>query len=525
MFSSAALLEETVDLGQGVRMDFVLIPRGTFLMGSPDTEPGRNDDEILHKVTISAPFYMGKYPVTQEQWVAVIGTNPSLSTGDKKPVENVSWEECRAFVSGLLELTGKSGYRLPTEAEWEYACRAGTNTPYWCGATLTPEDANFDDRVGRTSPVGIYRPNDFGLYDMHGNIWEWCSDRYGEYAPGPLTDPTGPGRGRFRVLRGGSFSNHWSVLRSACRNIVGPPFKNGGTGFRVVRTQRAGRKVQSVLPDLYREPLDFCTGLDLLPAEVPAMKVRPLQGKPRCAEKPDRSRAKRESDLIVNVAPGVNIHLRLIQPGTFWMGSPEDEPGRYEDELRHHVTLSKPYYLGKFPVTQDQWEAIMETNPSYSKGKKKPVENVTWEDCQQFILRLQARTGLTGFRLPTEAEWEYACRAGTTSAYSFGPTLHTEEANFLGSGIGTTTPVGRYPANAWGLHDMHGNVWEWIADWFGEYPPVPVTDPIGPRTGKYHITRGGAFLNRASVVRAADRNVIGPPFRNGATGFRLACDL
>jgi formylglycine-generating enzyme required for sulfatase activity len=126
--------------------------------------------------------------------------------------------------------------------------------------------------------------------------------------------------------------------------------------------------------------------------------------------------------------------------------------------------------------------------------------------------------------LPTEAEWEYSCRAGTTAAYATGPVLRPEDANILSSAIGTTTTVGKYPCNAYGLYDMHGNVWEWCEDWFGDYPIAPVTDPTGPKRGKYRITRGGSFINRACIVRAADRNIIGPPFRNGATGFRVACE-
>ncbi|MCY2932532.1 MAG: formylglycine-generating enzyme family protein [Planctomycetota bacterium] len=522
------LQEESVSLGKGIMMDFVLIPSGSFVMGSPIDETGRFDDETQCIVTISKPFYLGRYLVTQEQWEVVMGGNPSLSKGKKNPVENVSWQESKSFLKGLSKLTSKTGYRLPTEAEWEYACRAGTSTPYNCGNVLTSNDANFDERIGKTSKVGQYSPNAFGLYDMHGNVSEWCADLYGEYPLGSVADPSGPRRGKFRVLRGGSFCNHLSVLRSACRNIVGPPYKNAGTGFRVVRSCKPRSAGVNNHSDLYGQPLDFVSGVQLPYREAAGEKFGKCKKVENCylerQPQADQSRVKDSSELVVRIEPGVTMHFLVIPAGTFWMGSPANEIGRYEDELLHKVTLSKPYYMSKFPVTQAQWLAVMGTNPSYSKGKQKPAENITWEDCQRFILRLRAKTGMQGVRLPTEAEWEYACRAGTMDAYYFGPALRTDDANFLATGIGTTTSVGKYPPNRFGLYDMHGNVWEWCADWFGNYPEGPVTDPTGPRRGKFHLTRGGSFLNRASVVRAADRNVIGPPFRNGATGFRLACD-
>ena len=171
--SLGKLMESKIDLGKGVKLEMVLIPAGKFMMGSPASEKGRNENETQHEVTLSKPFYMGKYEVTQEQWQAVMGNNPSSRTKEARlPVTNVSWLDCQEFIKKLNAKTS-GGYRLPKEAEWEYACRAGTTTVYSFGDKITPQDANFlDSRLGGAS-AGRYKPNAFGLFDMHGDVWEW----------------------------------------------------------------------------------------------------------------------------------------------------------------------------------------------------------------------------------------------------------------------------------------------------------------------------------------------------------------
>jgi len=212
------------DLGQGVSLEMVLIPAGKFMMGSPASEKGRSDNETQHEVTLTKPFYMGKYEVTQEQYEAVMGNNPSIKTkGAKLPVTDVSWEDCQEFIK-KLNAKSNGGYRLPTEAEWEYACRAGTTTEYFYGDSITKSDANIDDRAGGSiKAVGSYKPNAFGLYDMHGNVFEWCEDWYGDYLRETVTDPKGPATGEeYRMLRGGSYYHFGSEARSSCRH----PHKN-----------------------------------------------------------------------------------------------------------------------------------------------------------------------------------------------------------------------------------------------------------------------------------------------------------
>jgi len=230
---------EIIDLTKvaaAIEKEMVLVPAGKFMMGSPASEKDRDDDETQHEVTLTKPFYMGKYEVTQEQWESVMGTNPSSTKGAKLPVTNVSWEDCQEFIKKLNAKTN-GGYRLPTEAEWEYACRAGTSTAYSYGDEITPKDANYDDsKLGKPVAVGSYKPNAFGVYDMHGNVEEWCEDRYGSLQDGEVTDPKGPATGRNRVLRGGSFFSDGSRASSFFRLYFTPSGRIGVYGFRLART-------------------------------------------------------------------------------------------------------------------------------------------------------------------------------------------------------------------------------------------------------------------------------------------------
>ena len=210
-----------------IEKQMLIVPAGRFMMG---------DQSDRLQVTLTKPFYMGKYEVTQEQWEAVMGNNPSQTKGSKLPVTNVSWKECQEFIKKLNAKTN-GGYRLPTEAEWEFACRAGTTTAYSYGASLTKADANIGDvAAGSIKAVGSYKPNAFGLYDMHGNVWEWCEDWMADYPVGDVTDPKGPAKGEYRVLRGGSFYLFRSSARSSLRTYVSPSVRDVDGGFRLAST-------------------------------------------------------------------------------------------------------------------------------------------------------------------------------------------------------------------------------------------------------------------------------------------------
>ena len=227
----------TLDLGGGVKMEFASISAGTYTRGSPILEEGRYNDEFQHQVTLSKPFHMGIHPVTQEQYEAVMGLNPSNfkegRDAPRRPVEQVTWDNAITFCRMLSEKTGRS-VRLPTEAEWEYACRAGTTTAYSFGNSLSREQANFGGNFNSTTPVGTFPANAWGLFDMHGNVWEWCMDWKGEYPEGAVTDPKGPRDGSSRVLRGGSWDNPPRSCRSANRSDLNPDGSSYYLGFRVV---------------------------------------------------------------------------------------------------------------------------------------------------------------------------------------------------------------------------------------------------------------------------------------------------
>jgi uncharacterized protein (TIGR03067 family) len=248
------------------------------------------------------------------------------------------------------------------------------------------------------------------------------------------------------------------------------------------------------------------------------------------AEMPEANQAQ-PKDPPKHFTNSIGMKFVWIPPGTFVMGSPKEEKERDANETQHKVTLTKGFYMGVYPVTQEHWQEVMGNNPSKFNGEKNlPVEYVSWDDCQEFLKKLQGKDKKP-YRLPTEAEWEYACRAGTTTPFHFGETISSDQANYNGEDYGNgkkgkyrgkTTPVGTFPANAWGLHDMHGNVWQWCQDWYGKYPQKDVVDPQGPNTGRSPVLRGGAFGEYPESCRAAYRfEGYGPDVRCHCFSFRL----
>ncbi len=239
-----------------IGMKFVYVPKGAFMMGSPLSEPHRNEDERLHKVYISNPFFIQTTEVTQKQWKMVMGNNPSYfkDRGDRFPVENISWTDAQMFIRKLNKLENTKRYRLPTEAEWEYACRAGTKTPFTFGKCISTNQANYDGRypvkdcpkgnfIKSPSPVETFLPNAWGVYDMHGNVYEWCQDRcnidkdgysiitntYKDDQDNPISKI-----GRFRIIRGGSWYYSARHCRSAYRSYNTRNYRNFNLGFRLV---------------------------------------------------------------------------------------------------------------------------------------------------------------------------------------------------------------------------------------------------------------------------------------------------
>jgi formylglycine-generating enzyme required for sulfatase activity len=233
------------DLGNGVKLEMVEIPAGTFYMGSPENEKGRYDSESpQHQVTVPS-FFVGKYPLTQAQYEAIMGNNPAYFKGNNRPVECVSWDDGVAFCEKLSQKTGKN-YKLPSEAQWEYACRAGTTTPFYFGESITPDLVNYNGNYAyaaapkgqyrkQTTDVGTFPPNAFGLYDMHGNVWEWCEDDWQEnYINAPVNGSALISRSDYKRLRGGSWLNDPGYCRSAFRSLSNLVNGNDNIGFRVV---------------------------------------------------------------------------------------------------------------------------------------------------------------------------------------------------------------------------------------------------------------------------------------------------
>ena len=243
--------DRTVLTINGVEFPFRWCPSGTFMMGSPEGEAERYDDETQHQVTLTRGFWMLETPVTQSMWKKVTGSNPSNWKGAKLPVETVSWGDCQEFIEQLnAHLAGTpgvpSGYRfsLPTEAQWEYACRAGTTTPFHFGSVLNGDKANCDGNypygtstkgqyLEKTSEVGSYPANAWGLFDMHGNVQEWCLDWYDDYPDSSVTDPVEPFEGSYRVLRGGGWLNDARDCRSADRRSGDPSSRLNYFGVRI----------------------------------------------------------------------------------------------------------------------------------------------------------------------------------------------------------------------------------------------------------------------------------------------------
>ncbi|WP_291329397.1 formylglycine-generating enzyme family protein [Desulfovibrio sp. UCD-KL4C] len=230
---------------------------------------------------------------------------------------------------------------------------------------------------------------------------------------------------------------------------------------------------------------------------------------------------------------GVDQRMRWIRPGTFIMGSPEDESGRGGSEVQHEVTLTKGYWLADTACTQELWGKVMGNNLSKFKGDARlPVKSVSWDACQEFLQTANKELKGLNLQFPTEAQWEYACRAGTETPFSFGDNITTKQVNYDGNYPYSNGEKGEYrektvavkelPCNQWGLYQMHGNVWEWCADWYGDYEKKSVKDPKGPAGGEHRVVRGGSWISHGGIVRSARRNGGYPDDRYSDVGFRFS---
>jgi formylglycine-generating enzyme required for sulfatase activity len=575
----------------GVTQKLRWIPPGRFLMGSPDNEEGRWDNEgPQHEVAIESGFWMFETPCTQALWEAVMGKNPSRFPGPERPVEQVSWEDVEDFLTRIAAMIPGLRLGLPTEEQWEYACRAGSAAARY--GDLDQIAWYFENSGGETHPVALKQPNGWGLYDMLGNVWEWCADAYWEYGTGKS------GASVLCVLRGGSWFNDARYLRAAYRYHYEPSYRHNDPGFRcaefrtpgpVGRKEKQGAERAGERGGVGAEhpgDRDTASGAGWINVDAPGMDavsfatLTPLRvssdveqvvlrttTRPKWASAIGRDKYGLWAEFTIEgkvaktqvpLGP-VRQRLRWIPPGRFLMGSPPDEEGRYSDQgPQHEVTIAEGFWMFDTPCTQALWEALMGENPCEFKSPDRPVENVSWEDCRKFVEKINEKFDLEkvglSLSLPSEAQWEYACRAGTTTA-TYAGRLKIEGKNntpildaiaWYGGNSGIdfelsngydaskwrekqfefdkagTHPVAGKKANPWGLYDMLGNVWEWCESvWVEDYTEksrAAVSDSASaPR-----VIRGGSWGSDARFMRAAYRYRHVPSDRNYDLGFRCA---
>ncbi|NDK36782.1 formylglycine-generating enzyme family protein, partial [Rhodovulum sulfidophilum] len=619
--------------------EMIAIPTGTFLMGSAaDDKQAYNDEKPGHPVDIAEPFALAKYPLTFEEFdrfCEVTGREKPDDRGwgrGRRPAINVSWEDAAAYCDWLSDETGEA-YRLPSEAEWEYACRAGTTTRYWWGDDWEASRANgADGSSGKTTEVGTYDPNEWGLHDMHGNVDEWCQDHWSGNYEEPRSQAAfqSSSGGPSRVIRGGSWLNYARSCRSAFRGRVAPDYRYDILGFRPARGQAPGAQTG-------RQGTAERSGLradETGKAEPPVERREgtPSQGdgesdfsrtEPvRCRVMPGRStsiplaklppapfviRTDRAELVIQRItrsdlgswASGmgrdrfglwaefalgdIRQRLRFCPPGRFLMGSPSDEAGyvamqdaivsyKGAEEPQTEITFKHGFWLFDTPVTVAQWRAFMGTgahkmkpgayvwngkewafdekrgwdDPGFEQSEDAPVTCVGWEDACSYLGWLNDRLDGIGLRLPSEAEWEYACRAGSQTPFvpsvarAFaGSDIGTDEVNYDGNyPIGEaptgnwrqgTVPVkgGPFRPNGWGVWHMHGNVFEWCEDeWHGSHEgaspdgrPWHASQQEGETS---RVIRGGSWLGLARRCRSAYRFGLAPVGRGADLGFRPA---
>lgn len=464
----------------GVSFEMMRVEGGTFTMGgySGDAYP-------VHAVTVNG-FYIGQTEVTQSLWKAIMGNNPSYFKGDNCPVECVSWYDCQEFITKLNNLTGKS-FRLPTEAEWEFAARGGNNSnnTLYSGGFLVDVGWYKDNSGGKTHPVAQKQANELGIYDMSGNVWEWCSDWYGKYSSDAQTNPLGPNDGPGRVCRGG----HWESLTACCyitRYYRIPGLGWNGHGLRLCLSENQENSEM--------------TNSNLLNTQV-----------------------RQSINSQTYTANSVSFEMMRVESGTFTMGATSEMDSRNSDEKpTHSVTLSG-FYIGQTEVTQALWKAVMDNNPSKNKGDNLPVESVSWDDCQNFISKLNIITG-KHFRLPTEAEWEFAARGGNNSNHTqYSGSGNIDDVAWYGGNGGNsgrkTHPVAQKQANELGIYDMSGNVYEWCSDWFDSYSSATENNPVGPSNGTSRVFRGGCCDFDMWSCRCSYRARSVPSYHNNALGF------
>jgi len=425
--------EPTVSVG-GVSFEMDVAPAGAFTMGLSADRRAVVKDAVPHLVVLDT-FAISSLPVGEELWTAVM----------KKPMGGrVSYKAASDFVVRLSKLAGKT-FRLPTEAQWEYA-------------------------------------NGLGI--ISGDNLELCRDYYVEkYADTVMTNPTGPSRKGPRLLR-------TRRERSGVQESVG----KSGVEFHVVQ------EIGGALPE----------------KDLQALVLGDHGRESHSFDAPGKERFE---------VGGVGFEMVQVKGGSFRMGkTPQNVKNAGKDEKPEHEVTVSDFEIGKYEVTADLWKAVMGSLPYHNEEGSKPVVNISWYDCQQFIHRLNGLTGRS-FRLPTEAEWEYAARGGRRSAgFAFSGADRSSDVSvyYDNSAGGKVQKVGGKRPNELGIYDMSGNAWEWCQDWYGPYSAESQMDPSGPESGVDKVMRGGSSSSRWEACRVSNRTFIPPFFVKSSFGFRLA---
>ena len=485
----------------GVTFNMMCVEGGTFRMdiGSENykEESGvdATKDSTTHLVTLS-DYYIAETAVTQALWKAVMGTDvedlvavspyptEKPKKGDAYPIGYVRLSDAIAFIDRLNQLTGLN-FRLPTEAEWEYAARGGKKSR---GFSYSGSDDSNEVASSYGSRVAQKKSNELGIYDMSGCTREMCSDIWkNKYIyDSHVANPVGPIQtSGNRVLRGGTVSG--VIAHPYSRAAYTPIWCGSSMGFRLVLPTDQQRRM------IYVSDTTYYT----------------------------------ENDTLKTSVLYSYFEMVYVEGGTFMMGATADDADAGADEKpQHQVTLSD-YYIGQVEVTQQLWNTVLGTanNPSSRKGNNLPVNNVSWDDCQRFIARLNELTGLH-FRLPTEAEWEYAARGGERSkGYKYSGSNDVNEVAWTSANSGSKThDVGTKLPNELGIFDMSGNLWEWCQDWNVPYTSDAQVNPQGPESGEYRMYRGGGFGYNSADCRVTRRRRTASYYKE-ALGLRLVLEV
>lgn len=554
----------------GVSFTMVNVEGGTFMMGAtPEQIEYASDNEYpVHKVKLSS-YSIGETEVTQALWQAVMGNNPSYFTPSNgytenlnRPVDSVSWNDCQQFIYKLNQMTGRH-FRLPTEAEWEFAARGGNKSRgYVFAGSDEIDDVGWSYKKYEelsTHSVASKQPNELGLYDMSGNVSEWCQDWYDSYSGTTQTNPTGPSSGSFNVFRGGNYCSLVLACHISARNVLGVNdfsyYFYNGRGLRLAFDEEDSPKLhlsETVVKVMLGETesvgvlngngsYTVAGGTEYVAATTEGnnLTVTGTAVGTTTVHVTDNATGATAVLVVIVKEPeiqtetftvnGVSFKMIAVEGGTFTMGAREgDSEANWNEKPAHEVMLSS-YYIGETEVTQALWQAVMFTNPSYFSGDlNRPVERVSWDDCQTFISKLNLMTG-KHFRLPTESEWEYAARGGKEShgyKYSGSNTIgdvawymdNSRFGNFfISSAVASKSP------NELGIYDMSGNVFEWCQDWYGSYSNVVQTNPTGPISGTERVCRGGSCVDEDVSCRVSKRGKMFPSDSDCVDiGLRLA---